>query len=376
MDRSSVVWNRTASNFTNSNFWGQSTTTTVSVDVGQYTILNEARLFLNLTPTATGGAAAIKITRPCIAWINTCNTVIEYHGMPAGENYTSQSNRGDVGYILELLDLTYSGWEDSKDLETLAVPSAVALANNQPFEVAIPLRYLIDPCLTKKFLPIKTFTFSPNWRTLLECIAPGTGVTGFNVICNSLYISYPTAYMKLNPESPLKLPDLRGIYIYPLNRAVGDTQTSLTITPPGRPVYLYHAFLCSNTNALPGVASTGLYSFAPASTADQSYVNFQQVSLGGKTFPLNPQYNTTATGVGAGMLYHELQCISNNFTSGQDTFCTFAAFKTNYRIYAIDLSDNKSDAATFQFNAQYGALALPTGATTITHIIFVMYVPS
>lgn len=381
MSKPKVTYNRLAVNVTNSNFWGQSTTTIISIDDGFYAILNEARLILNLTAT---GAPTLALTfiKPPLAWINTANTTIQYFGEGGGtvtESYSTQSNRGDVGVVLELLDLTSAGWTQNNNFEynnTAVAPTTTAIGHTNTFEVAIPLRYLIDPCVTKKFLPVKTLTFTPNWRSLLECINPNIAgnVAVFNVIMNSMYVCYPTVSMHPAPDIGLRLPDLRGIYILPINKSADSTQTSVTITVPGKPVYLYHFFLTSVASAAAGgaVPANGKYTLA---NAGSGVVSFQQVNLGGKSFPLNPQYGTgniAATySSNVAAFYHELQCISNNFASGQDTFLTYDLWKNNFRIYAIDLSDSDSTFGTFQFNAQYERIV---GDAT-THIIFAMYIP-
>ena len=385
-----VTPNRVAISLTNSSFWGQSSTIPMSVEKGVYALLNEARFVLSLSWTITGGTPALTITRPPIAWINTANTTIEYetgNGQTVTENYSTQSNRGDVGYLLELMDLSYSGWEDANALENLTVPYTPPgnTAATGKFEVCIPFRYIIDPCISKKYLPIKTFVFQPNWRSLLDVMAPSAvaGVTGFTVTVNSFYVDYNTVEILPSPSAELKLPDLRGIYILPLNRVAGDTQTSVTIAIPGKPRYLYHFFLSSGTN--PGAGGTNstylfntLSGTAGAGATTQSIITYQQCSIGGKTFPLNPQYGSTAVDdvnayTGLSHLYHEWQVQTNNFMSGNDTRLTFADYRDKTKIYAIDLSAVDTDYATFQFNAQYSPLKLPTNTTSMSHIIFVIY---
>jgi len=369
-----ISYNRITVPNNNPNFFGQSITYNFSIADGFFILLNEARLYLNITFNS-GTAGSLKTARPPISWINTINTTIEYKypNQSITENYSSQSNRGDIGYVLELLDLTKSGWEDVQNYEQLIPP--VNIVNQQPFEVAIPLRYLIDPGIVKRYLPATNITSTINWLDIKSCI---TG-TPTSANLNSIYIMFPTVEHIASIPRSLTLPEGRAIYSMALGVPVGSTSTSVTIAPPGKALYLYHFFLNTSLDAT-GAASTYNLIAPNASKEQPSWVSYQMVSMGGRNYPLNPQYNLTNTTDAAGEKFtqgywphfHELQCVSNTFTAGTDSFITFQNFETKYRIYAIDLSENENYSGSFQFTCNYGA----TTGGACTHVIFVMYTPS
>ena len=212
-------------------------------------------------------------------------------------------------------------------------------------------------------------------------MSPGTtGITSFTCTCNSMYVCYPTARIHPSPSMELKLPDIRGIYILPLNVVANQTQTSVTIAVPGRPMYLYHYFLLTAPNALAGQVSTStVYSLSPNATNDTlpagPNLTFQQCNIGGNTFPLNPQYTTGSGNYGSvAQFYHEFQTLSNNFISGCSTQVTYSNYISKYRIYGIDLSGCDIHNATIQFNAQYSSQTIAAGSS-LQHILFCLYQP-
>jgi len=372
--------NRVSANTTTAQNFGQNTSTVFSISPGYYAILNECRIVIQFKCT---GTTKIPIfIRPPITWINNvqCKITYDLSGQDHVEQYTSQSFRGDVGYMMELLDLSFSAWTDADRLEYLTTPSTIAQAG-ETFEVAIPLRYLVDPCVTQKFLPVKYFEFQPSWRAQNECVLPATAsTTDFVVTMSNMYFCYPT--VQVPPRSipaGLELPDVRSVYVQALFVGAGQTQTNATLVFAGKPNKIFHYFLATGaTSAALSTYSLSVNTTSIGATEVPNCITYQQITAGGKGFPISPQYQLTANekGVGSAALYHELQYISQNFQPQKNTQVTYENFINKYKIYALDLSDCDVMGGGLPFTVQYPPLVLPTNATSMYHIIAVLYEPT
>ena len=332
--------------------------------------LSSGTLKLKTVISGTNGQP-YTICKPYISWITSYTITITFKGGKGEQRtvlYTGNNGRGDAGFIYTLIDQSSGRTEDVTMIQNLNPPMTTSKLS---LDATIPLRYLIDPLCTKRYLPISYFTIVPVFDTILNIFSPGANMPNFAATVVRYALEYPSYRVKSMPGA-LMYPDPRLTFVnrktYPIN-----TSTILeTLNVPGKLLRVFY-FMVEQKTSLAAGGSPNPYNFNPNPS---SVTTYHQINGAGCSFPLNPEYNAVfdlTAEVGIARHYEEFIQIINKNNPPSNTVISYTTWRDNYRIYAIEV--NNSDF----FNQTILSLTINLGvATTKPFDLYIVnqYLPS
>jgi hypothetical protein len=334
--------------------WGQPVSLTIGAPSSPSDCMDmsSARFVLTCQAVFTGVTPPVdfKICKPAIAWIKQYTLVTTYHdgsGKTKAVSTTGYPGRGDAGFLYSLMDRSSGQTVDVSYPECISRQSGVAF---NTFEVTIPVRYLIDPFCTTRFLSISNIMFNPTFDQFLNIFSPPTGGTlSINVIGYHLdYMSYKLDSL----SSGLRYPDPRITFMQASTVQAGETAITQIINVPGKLIRVFYYFLVDKASAADGT-SANPYSFNPHPNA---VVTQHQITCSGKAFPLSSSYAATSSptsSTGLSRHYYELLSNINKLTPNANTILSYEMYRDNYRIYSIEVDDKDlqyQSSVTLQIN--------------------------
>ena len=336
------TWNLQSSSGINPYPWGSNISDTITLgnQPGMLTNVNEICMICRFTFQNTAAGATINITRPACAFFNQFQTNLSYHTREGVDviSMTSTTGRGDVGYMLQLIDYSYGNFNNNTAIELLQPPTATTLTS---FEIRVPFKFILDFAETaNKLLPIKTLQITTTWSTLNQLFFPAVSTPTFNVQLTGIDYIYPS-YTITNPgiiKNPdMLIPPKFRIFTFQDFLPSGNSTYSKTISCPGVPVKMLYYMLNKTTSTFDAVTQ-GVYSLNPN---DSSIISNIQITAGNRSFPVIQAYNSVKTAnssINVIRHFDDFQKICNNFDNDNNMFMSFNTWLNNYRIYAVGFS--------------------------------------
>lgn len=320
--------------------------------------LNQADLIVTMNITGLPSGATYSVLRPSVAWISQVNTTIQFLTEKGPEivNYNGYNNRGVAANVLEILEYSAPKFNQYSDIEFLAPTSGLTNVN---FEVLIPLKFLSDSSYDAQLLNIDYISFNITWESQDRIFSFSSGTPVVNT--TKVDIKYPTTTVttkELIPRHIREIPN-RQVYIQQIDLLTGSNAANTNVSVPFPCSELFYFFVGTGND----------YNLNPNPS---SVVTNHSLTSMGTTYPLIATYaaNLTPGTTSIGLIRHymELMDITGKDTPEFNTTLTFANWRDNLRIYAIEIGTEQHNGQQFNFTSTFNT---PTSTPSTCVLVFV-----
>ncbi len=311
---------------------------------GDNTFINLNQADLIVTMNITGLlSATYSVLRPSTAWISQINTTIQYMTERGPEivNYNGYNNRGIAANVLEILEYSAPKFAQYSEIEFLAPTSGLTNTN---FETLIPLKFLSDSSYDAQLLNIDYISFNITWESQDRIFSFTAGTPVVNT--TKVDIKYPTITTTTKDIIPKHIREIpnRQIYIQQIDLLTGSNAANTNVSVPFPCSELFYFFVGLGNN----------YSLNPNPA---SVVTNHSLTSMGSIYPLVATYaaNLTTGTTSIGLIRHfmELMDITGKDKPENNTTLTFANWRDNLRIYAIEIGTEQHVGQQFNFTSTF-----------------------
>jgi hypothetical protein len=332
--------------------WGAPITLQIPGDKSSLMNLYGAKINLGLS--FASAPSSVTIIKPSISWVTSYVLTVIYNvnGKKKTKSYVSMSNRGDVGYVLSLMNRSAANTSQEAIPENINAQTITG----QLYSTDIPLQYLFDFAEEDRWLPINSMTLQMNFDIVQNIFFSLGATPNFSPIINLYQLlvqsAEPGAIMDPRQMVPSEMITKSYTYTWPIGQTVG----AFSIGTVGLITEIFYFFM----NLTPSTSTTvGAYNLNPN---PYSVMTYNQLDLPSGSYPQQPNYAATYVAGGnqnnVNTIYFEFLHAIDKYNPYHNTAFTYQMWLDNIRPYAIVMNNPRSvDIGTIVLNIQ---LSQPT----------------
>lgn len=331
--------------------FGNSVNVNMSGNLDPMQKINFSRSMLQFVIEADGAPDnfQLEIKLPLLGWIRQVN--LNYNSKTnIPYNESSMNRRGLVGNLLALTENSLGKTEDVARLHMLILP----IVKGKKFTASLPLKYIYDVFFPDKWLDMQSGTFNIDFYSQEQIFNFPANYNG-RMSCTSASLLYDVAEVAEDTDPFWTTPDSRRVYTQNFSVKSGSQQITLNLTPPGRLLWLMFFF----TKSPPASSSAANYTRYLYNGWDNSLPSYMQLqNASSRAWPPSPAFivdnNTTSAFYdplfGADRFYGDYLSVASLVADYNNTYITYDRWLSDYRIYAIECSDDTMAYGTYTIN--------------------------